>query len=724
MASQSSPSISLPDEVKAVVWRVFDRGESPGGNWSTYELIEPVVKEHASLTDTSQAITEMRGWFEQHGTEQRLKSEMREPVAALVLMGIEAEPEGKGLWAVSSINGDLAARTILSRWSPKRTESFVEAALVALRRLCDRDHVLDARRCAGLGAQDATNARIPKSAVERKGRLETYRHLEDHGFELVEWGLYPAAGNLIDLLIELRPERFQSLIERLDHPVVRARAAQTMVGAAVPLDHRTTVEWISNDPCDALVALAVVHTLNTVNGLDSDLRFWDQIDPDQYKWTTELRPPDDDLDAAATDLLTGMVDRLALLDPVQCVRWVGEVLSDAPYGLHRSGDHSKPRRIEELERACVELLARLVRQSSSEDLLTELCAGLCLTPRRTWTRHLADVAWEIRHAEPARAARLGRQALDLHDQHIAEELEQDRLFMDWSDWHHRESYNSLGKALVLSEEQLDPLGWLDARCRKLPLGVWDAEENQGAFIAADRAVHHGFLVALHAIPLLPEVGREISPGLVRTLAEKLWDHCHFAGQYAQGHFAASITSEFAARLAVEFGEPSDVWLLERARHLGVGPIALLALIDRRDLKSSGKDSRDAQHGEAIPGELKHILSGRFGDGGQFDLETLGYWGRLWLMLGAPEESEETAKAIRTFPLRDHDRGWKIMILRLYAFVGSRGKLAPDTEEYVAFLYNQLWPGYSTNEEVDDRREVDELLKQWKSPIMPVLRRPL
>ena len=79
--------------------------------------------------------------------------------------------------------------------------------------------------------------------------------------------------------------------------------------------------------------------------------------------------------------------------------------------------HEKPPRIEQLERACLELLTRLVYQSWSDDLLTELRAGLCLTRRTTWLRHLADVAWEIRDVEPARAAEIAQMTLDLHDQH-------------------------------------------------------------------------------------------------------------------------------------------------------------------------------------------------------------------------------------------------------------------------------------------------------------------
>ena len=421
---------------------------------------------------------------------------------SLILEGVRTERGEIAIWAVGSIDADRAVRIIHSlRWSPKEVDSLVEAVLRTLKKLCDRDRVLDAARISGI---DSASAKIPKSSVERKGRLETFRHLDIRG-------LHSAIGNLIELVIDLRPEQFETLIEKLDHPVVQARAADRMIAAPHPSKHRKTLEWITKDSCDALVALAIIHTLNTVNTLDEDLRYASHMGIDQYRWRTELRLPQDDLNSAAAALLNDLVGRLAVFDPLSCARWIGELLS-SPYGLHQRG-HEKPPRIEQLERACTKLLVHLVCQSWSDNLLDELCAGLglCLTPRTTWTRHIADVAWEIRKDEPARAAEIAQMALDLHDQHITKQLEQNRLFLNWSDWHQREWFISLGRAFVLSQEELDLPEWVSAQCRELPLSVWDAEENYEAFIFADRAAHHWFLVALHAIPVLKELGRAIDP---------------------------------------------------------------------------------------------------------------------------------------------------------------------------------------------------------------------
>ncbi len=715
MVNNSINNIPLSAETKAIIWRIFGAGESPLTGKSTYELIEPIIRKHVnSRTEQSRAITEIRGWFESHGNQRRFKSDMSKPVADLIIEGIKADRSETAIWAIGSIDANVAVSIIRSRWSPEKIDSFVEVALATLKKLCVQDEVIDTDRISWL---DSASAKIPKNAVKREGRLETFWHLDNHGFELVHRGLHLAVDNLIELVVKLRPELFESLIEMLDHPVVQARAADHMVAVALKVDYRKTLEWITEDSCDALIALAINHTLNTVNKLDDDLRVASRSgsDQNQHYWSTELRlSRDDDLNIVAAGLLTGLVDRLSALNPLVCARWIGELLSNAPYELHYGGGQEKPLRIEQLERACLELLARLVHQSWSDDLLTELRAGLCLTRRTTWLRHLADVAWEIRDVEPARAAEIAQMTLDLHDQHIAKQLEQNDLFLFWDDWHHREWFRSLGAALAMSCEELDLPSWASTQCRELPLSVWDAEENYKAFSTADRAVQHWFLAALHAIPMLKELGRIIDPAQVRTLAEVLWGHCHFAEQYIPIYTEALIVEELAARYAAEFGEPSSAWLLDQVRDSGVGPCALWALIDQRKLKSTREGETDTHYGEMIIPELIRIASNRFGDGGQFDLKALRFWGQLWLLLDAIDEAEQTAIAISAFPLGQRDRADKILVLKLLALVDSKRKLSPELEDYVAEIYSQLWSIYTPDQERGDRQQIDELHKQSKA----------
>ena len=170
--NSSLPSISLPDEAKAVIWRIFGLGESHIDRRSAYELIEETVKEHASSIDTNRAIAEIRRWFESHGNQQWLKSEMSEPVAALILGGITPKRGEIAIWAVGSIDAEIAIWAVGSidadsavpiihalQWPPKEIDSFVEAALRTLKKLCDQDKVLDAARISGI---DSASAKIPE----------------------------------------------------------------------------------------------------------------------------------------------------------------------------------------------------------------------------------------------------------------------------------------------------------------------------------------------------------------------------------------------------------------------------------------------------------------------------------------------------------------------------------------------------------------------------------
>ena len=155
-------NLSLPDEAKAVVWRIFGSGASPMKKRSTYDLIEPIIKERAANADPDWVINEIRGWFDSHGDRRWLKSQMEEPVAALILEGIGTGRGEIAIWAVGSMDAELAARLIRSCWSIGEIDSFAEAALLTLKKLCDADEVLDA---ASITRLDSTKARIPKSAV-------------------------------------------------------------------------------------------------------------------------------------------------------------------------------------------------------------------------------------------------------------------------------------------------------------------------------------------------------------------------------------------------------------------------------------------------------------------------------------------------------------------------------------------------------------------------------
>ena len=711
MTTEAVQPPSLTEEAKAIVWQIFSEGASPLTGRSSYDAIEPVIRKRLSSKDAAPSIAAMREWFDSYDDRRWLRADMQESVAVMIFEGVGTPCEEAEVWAVGSIDAEVAIPLVRSVWSCEQIDALVEAALDALERLCKRDNVLDASR---LERSRSADVRISRQAIEGEGRLETFRQLDSHGLELVLQALHPAAGNLLGLVVELRPQRFESLIERLDHPVMQARAAHHMVVTALQIDHRSTVRWISHDSCDGLIALAIVHTLNTVNRLDHDLGLADRTDADRYPPSTHLRPPQDDLDAAAAGLLQGLVDQLALLDPPACVRWIGELLSGATFVLNRHHDHEIPRRVSQLEKACTELCVRLFRESWSDNLLPELIAGLRHTPRISWTRHLAEIAWELRDSEPARAAEIARTALIEHEHQIAAEMERDHVFLEWQDWHHHEWLTCLGIALAMSCKEVDLPNWVRTQCHALPLSVWDAEENYSAFSSADRVVQHRFLVALHAIPMLKELGRPADPAAVLAIAETLWAHCGFAESHLHRGADAPIAAEYAARYAIEYGAPTDTWLLDRVRDPRLPVRSIWALIDQRNKKNSGAGLNDAAEDEFVVDELARIASDRFGDGSEFNLEALQYWGLLWLLLGAVDESEKTVTAILAFPLRSHDRAYKILALKLLAMVAGSRRLSPALADLTASVYRQLWLGYAPHGERSDRQQIDEMLEQSMS----------
>ena len=719
MNGENKPPYLLLPGVRNAVWRIFGEGESPEKRISSYELIKPMVDKYVPSHDRAHTIEEIRSWFESYGSQTWLKSDVSESVATVILEEVLNERSATATWAIGSIEPDLAASMITSNWPKDRIDALVEDACKELQSLCDRDEVLDVTKCTRFTSSaslDPSQTKIPKNALIREGRLETYENLQTYSFELVHSGLYNAVGNLVDLVIDLRPNQLKWLINELDNPVVRARAADRMITKRVRFDHRTPVEWITRGSCDAEVALAILHTLNTVNGLDRDTHDAAQGHVNDDHWSTELRTPGDDLDRAASDLLTSLVDRLAVLDPPRCAGWIGELLARAPYMLDQDRGSEIPGRLEELESVCIDSLERLVRESWSDELFASLREGLRLTPRDTWTRHLAEVAWKIRDDSPERAAEIAQATLEEDKRYIAKGLSAGKLYAHGSDWHTQQWIQCLGIGLALSCDKVDLRRWVSERCRALPLSVWDAEEDHEAFSHADKAVQHWFLVALLAIPALSDLNRRVTPAAVLDLAEEVFAHCRFAKCHLLDHPEASEVAEYAARCAVEYAEPNETWLLEQARSVGVGPRALWALIDQRGRRSRSQ-IESAPVSEVFTEQFVSASSERFRDGDDEDLESLGFWGQLWLSLEVVDEAEHTAKKLIALLRREHSDGYRILVLKLLALVHSKRRLSKELAEYFTSLYRQLWPGYTPPDRREDRKEIDDRMELSGFPLL-------
>ena len=708
MTPETAEEPRLTEEAKAVIWQIFGKGASPRTRWSPYELIEPVFGRRLSPAVAAPAIVAVRAWFEAQGDRQWLKSEMNNTVATMILEHTGAERGETAIWAVGSIDAGATVQVIRSIWSAEDIDSFVDCTIPLLAEFSRSDRVLDA---ALLHRSYSADARITIDPVEIEGRIKFFQELDKHGFDLVHRALHPPAGNLLALVANLRPKRFAFLVDSLDHPVMQTRAAHHMAAANCHSVDRALLHWIAKESSDALIALAIVHTLNFVNKVDrvAENEAVDQAidDAEPHDLPNSL----DSLDKLARELLDCLVKQLALLDPPECARWIGELLSSAPYALHSRSDQEPPRRILQLERACTTLCAQLVRDFWTPDLLAGLKSGLRHTPRITWTRHLAEIARKIREVEPFRAAELARDTLEEHDRQIAAEIKHNHAYLSRADWHDREWYGALGIALSLSCDRIDLPSWVKAKCAPLPLSVWDAEENHSAFSTAVRVAQHWFLVAFHAIPMLEKLERPADPAAIRELAKAFWAHCSFAGKHVLRVPDASEVEEFASRCLIEYGQPSEAWLFEQMRNPGLGARSIWALLDQRKKKGVRGTGMQARDDEAIAAEFRRIASDRFGDGGRFGLDALHYWGLLWLLLGAAKEAEMTAAVMLALDPRAHDRRYRILALKLLALGSAARPLSTELADLTASLYKQLWPGYTLPDERPDRDWIDEMLQR-------------
>lgn len=706
--SSAKPNISLSAAAKNIVWRIFGDGASPRKATTIHDIMEPIIRKRLSEpSEQGQAITEIRGWFEHHGKHQFLRQEYREPVADLIINGVQGDRSDTAIWAVGSVESTVSLALIQGQWSHAEQDSFVDAAIEVLEQTCAQDVVLDARRAhIGVGND---RARIPRDALRQgdEGILQQYGNLRERGLDLVHHALHPAMGHLIELVVALRPDRFEHLMARMDHPIPRIRATESMAHQLRHTDHTKILLWIGPSACDPLIALGILETLTTINGLEYDVERAREADRGPYPWHTNIHGSAEELEVAATALTQSLVDRLALLEPSSCAHWLGELLAVASYHLHHIDRHRPiPRRVDQLEHACTDALSRLLAHGSSVNIVTALRTGSLATPRSTESRHFAAVAWKLRTQAPERAAELARMILEEHDSHLAQEMERDHVFMHWHDWHYRDWIQGLGIAIALSGN--DPRKWVLSRCSTLPLSIWDSEERHMSFMTADRAAQQLFLVGFHAFAPLRELGQPVGLEPMVALVEKLWDHLRFIERRIGTATVDSVVADYSARIIAELAEPSDTWLLASVRQRWMGPRALWALVHQRVLRGTRDQTKPYER--EVLAQLVVEATQHFGDGKHAGQESLRWWGNLWLALGAARQMEQTAIAMMSYAQWGEHRADKILVLKLLSQVVSMGiESKLELRETIVPLYRELWYGDAPNEESDDKASIDEQL---------------
>ena len=697
------------DDARAVAWRIFGGGECPKTRMSSYELMDRTIQKHVATDKQAFVAATIRGWFEESGGYRWLKDEAKPAIATLILEGIGTSFTERAVWAVAAIDADVMQRTIETRWTEVEIASFMDALYETLADASRRDQIMDASRVAGLTEQEAGSARVPRDAIERESPLWTFRHLEQWQMDLVVFGLYPAVRNLVDLAVTLEGGTARRVIERLEHPVLQARAVFRMNESRAPGGDSEWLSWIARDSSDAVMAAAVLHILRVAasqTGRDSRAEHLkrDESDRDTKSGRTNEGGGD-----TGESLIEDFVSRLAALEPRDCATWIGEVLSYASQTLGGSVGRDKPDVLGQLEQACLECVGRLLVDSSSQELLGKFQGGLRRKAHKTWTAYQARVAWLIRDSAGERASEIARDALASYEEQVGAPEDAGAVIGNWFDWRDRDWLEALGRAVALSSADLNYEEWVSDRCRNMPLSIWDAEEDYSRFFRAEPLAQQWFLLAFLAMEPSRELGRPVPPETVRALAEALWRHARFASEHRGGEPEVSVVVELAARIAIELGEAEDGWILEQTEADRTGTRGLWALLDQRRIRQRGAVDTSGNYDGIFEAELTRLASRRFEKGRGFNLLTLQFWGRLWLVLRAGEQAEQTAMAIMSFPDRIRDRGCAILVLRLLGLVVRNRQLSREMCDRVAPLYNQLWSAYGSTvpEEESDRREIEE-----------------
>ena len=663
--------------------------------------METWVRNQISRRNQDPTINEIHKWFHPDGEHWTLRDELRVPAAMMILHGIKRDINDAGasladdiaFWAIGSIHPDVAETVIRCQWSADEVSTLINYVLETLNQLCQRNRVINPDRIAGLGGAGAV---VTVDVTQQQDKLNSF-----HRMEACERWLYPGVLSMVGLLIKLDPSLFVPMVERAEHPVVQRWAAQCAAGYYMRADFQRPLEWVTERSPDAAVALAIVHTVENINHLDAESR-----------WNSRSLKEHVGLDDTGSDLLTGLLDKLASIEPIAAARWMIELLNYSVAAFPAYGSPEKPERVEQLEQLCVQKLSRLVCQHWSDELSQVLRARLLADPLLPKTIPLAQIAWETRESWPERSAEIAHMILDEHEQHLWEALDGDRrFFYNSGNWDARDWIFGLGIALTLSAADLDPLKWALERCGALPLSVWDADDDPKRFRKADEAVGLYFSVAIHAVDILYSNGYSIDVRFAIALAEKLWDHRSFVERCAYSLPSDWDAAEYAARAAVAFGKPTASWLLAQVSNPVVSPRILWALVDENRSRTGQTTGNSTLQAKTIRSRFLRTASNRYGNSTGMNLDDLRYLARLWPLLGGAKEAEHTAMNILAFRRPKLQHTDQIAALELLAFAASLRRPTATVTGIMMSLYDELWPGNTPLGEVAQRENIDQLLSK-------------
>ena len=493
------------------------------------------------------------------------------------------------------------------------------------------------------------------------------------------------------------------LVNKVQTPLLQSFATHCVTDTDTDTDarsgYRQPLQWIADTSSDALVALAILQTMENVREMELASN---SVPSSDTAGTPDL--------ATMSDLISDLVSNLAALEPPKSTWWIFELLNYTSYG-----PNEKRPTAEQVEQHCTQCLKDIALHHWSSEVVNELQSGLRRARIEPRGKPLADIAWEIRDEQPEKAARICRILLDEHERRMAGAVKADLQFpyltgrCNFRDW-----LTALAAAVVIYHKDIDPTDWAIEKCKALPLSAWDADEGWKVFHVADQVAQTQIEVALYALQLLTNANRILDSDKVLAFAKKVWDHTIFVRQYNEGLLERSGVAELAARVAVALGEPCTAWLMEQAKNPGVDPRSLWALIDQMKYQAN-----TTIHDDAFA-EMRKIASRRYINAREANPQWAPHLVNLWLLLDAPKEAARTAKFLLAYHptyIKESNRpphinrDFVIPVLKMFAFAERRGELQDDMIKASRSLYENLWGRFTLPDEQESRREIDALLNQ-------------
>ena len=693
ISSNEASTIHLPVVAQQAIWRIFGNGLAPLKQSTCRDLIEPIIQKQLGKTDEAdRAISEIRSWFDSEGGLNDLRQEMREPVAEITIGGIrealaattEIENHDTAFWAMGSIASEVAAPIMRSSWSPKQIGKFAAYVLDTLERLHKKGNIIDPKHVVGPDVQGAT---AHTSEMVRDDPLWTFHVGPDTAYQAYQL-MYSGIPSVVDLVLDLKPEMLPKLVNKVQDRSLQSFAASCVADIHAASDYRQPLNWIADTSSTALIALAILHTLEIVHEREIASRTLPNSDAAE---TVGL--------VAVSDPIADLVSSLEALGPVRSTWWAFELLNHTSFGPDQ-----KQATAEQVEQRCTQLLDDNVLHHWSNEVTNELEDGLRRASLEPRGKPLADIAWDLRDAQPKKASQISGIILAEHERRMAVALEDDVQFPYLAGrWNHQDWLNALGAAVVIHHNDVDPMDWAMEKCKDLPLSAWDADEEDGVFRAADRVARTQMTVALYAVQLLTGAGRVLDCGKLRTFAETVWAHADFVRQYGDLLVEDSGTAAFTARVAAAFGKPDQAWILHQANTPATDPETLWTLLDEM------KRQDNAVFHDNTFEEIRKIASDRYINSVEANPQSAPHLANLWVLLDASQEAAKTAQVLLTYHPSLADRAHAIPTLKMLAFAECRGEIGSELVEASRSLYDNLWEKHTPQHELHAQQEIDAFL---------------